>query len=140
MWPLYLNRVVGAPDDLFVIEEKSIFEDKDGHYVYQISNAKFGDPFPPVLEVKRQPVTVKKLQFPFLGIWNFLEVQFEDGSDIGIESLVAGEMAFSGESAEQWNGKEVVLDTGAQWALRPGDLVDVNLSADTDQCAGHSDL
>ena len=45
-WPLYLNRVVGAPDNMRVVEEKSIMEDESGHFVYQVTNSSFGDPIP----------------------------------------------------------------------------------------------
>ena len=128
IWPLFVNRIVGAPLDVFVIEQKSILEDEQGHYVYQITNAKMGQTFPEVLQVKKQRIEQQASVFPFLGIWNFRVCKLIDPPVSGLETLITGELTPPSGNANEWSGDEVVIDTGEQWVLRPGDLAYVNLS------------
>jgi hypothetical protein len=90
-----------------------------------------GETFPEVLKVKRQPVTLEEIRIPFLGIWTFQAIRFENESEIHDESLIVGELEIDGGSVFDWQGDSVILDSGAQWVLRPGDLVSVNLSGES---------
>lgn len=129
IWPLDLRSVIGAPDGIFV-EEGTINQDDQGSYIYQVTNANLLDTLPELLEVERKPVTVQKREIPFLGIWNFVEVSFDNGSEGDSLSLIIGELDLDGESAADWQGNTVTIDSGTQRPLRPGDLVEVNLSED----------
>ncbi|MGI9471240.1 MAG: HlyD family efflux transporter periplasmic adaptor subunit [Rubripirellula sp.] len=130
IWPLYVNRIVSAPMDVFVVEEKSILKDEEGDYVYQITNAKMGQTFPELLKVKKQRIELQPTVFSFLGIWNFRVVKLIDESVFGLETLIAGEITAPSGLAVDWEGDTIVIDTGKQWILRPGDLAYVNLSGD----------
>lgn len=128
IWPLFVNRIVGAPEDISIIEEKSIREDELGHYVYQVMNAQLGDAAPEVLEVAKHRVTRGTRRISFLGIWTFREVQFAGSPPLSPTTMIVGELDEESAANPAWNRDKIVIDSGAQWVLRPGDLVSVNLS------------
>lgn len=132
VWPLgVINRIIGADAELDLVEEDAILQDEQGHYVYQLANASMGETFPEILKVRRQDVTLEDIRIPFLGIWTFQAVRFKSQDELHDESLIIGELEFKGRSNSDWDGQSVILDSGAQWVLRPGDLVNVNLAGDS---------
>ena len=127
VWPLNLREMVGGPDNVQMIEERSLRQEGDTYYVWKVTNAQFGDTLPRVLEVERQTVTPLPLRIPFLGNWIFRAVAFADPNAVDEKSLVIGDAKIENGDASQWNGGPVVIDSVEQWMLRPGDLVKVNL-------------
>ncbi len=133
IWPLKLNRMMGTPAEVTLVEEKSIHHDDEGAFVYRVSNAKLNDVLPKILKVKRQRLVENDLRIPFLGNWVFRSVSFLDddgGSEtLSLDTIYIGELEQGPSAASNWDGESVVLDAGAQWMLRPGDLVTVDLSS-----------
>ncbi len=129
IWPLELNRVLGAPEQIRIVEKDTIIDfDTDDPYVYRVVNSKYGETLPELLEVEKQPIRLLDLEIPFLGIWTFHHVEFVNSSLVDSQSLIIGELSFDDNSEANWDGSTVMLDSGSQWVLRPGDLVDVDLS------------
>lgn len=128
VWPVKLNRLMGAGDELTLVEKESILRDADGPYIYMVENAGLRETLPPVMKVRKQRLTENELQFPFLGIWSFQSVRFEDPTNIDENSIYAGELETGDIKPSEWTGDSVALDSGAQWLLRPGDLVSIDIS------------
>ncbi|GAA5510098.1 efflux RND transporter periplasmic adaptor subunit [Novipirellula caenicola] len=134
IWPLKLNRMMGTPAEVTLVEEKSIHHDDEGAFVYRVTNATLDGILPKILKVKRQRLIENDLRIPFLGNWVFRSVSFVDDDGgrqtLPQETIYVGELVDDSVSASGWDGESVVLDAGAQWMLRPGDLVMVDLSND----------
>ncbi|QDT08194.1 efflux RND transporter periplasmic adaptor subunit [Planctomycetes bacterium K23_9] len=128
IWPIKLNRLMGAPDELMVVEEKSILRDAQGAYIYAIANAKLKETMPRILKVKKVRITENDFRVPFLGNWIFRAVTFDDPSSIDELTLYTGELETGDKDPSEWEGDGVMVDSGSQWMLRPGDLVKVDLS------------
>ncbi|EMI42608.1 membrane fusion protein [Rhodopirellula sp. SWK7] len=132
VWPLQLNRMMGTPDDVVLVEEDAIVHDDSGAFVYVISNAKLREPIPSVLKVRPQRLIENDLRIPFLGNWIFRSVTFvnDDGTpaDMSRTSLYIGKIEDGEAAPSNWDGESVALDAGSVWMLRPGDLVTVDLA------------
>ena len=126
IWPLDLGAIVNGDTDALVVEDGAIFENDGKSYVWLLANARFGEPLPAVLKVEKTEVLPSGLRVSFLGNWIFQKVSFVDES-IDADSVVTGKLSFKDVSEEKWDGESVILDSGMQWALRPGDLVSVEL-------------
>lgn len=130
VWPLRLNQMMGVPDDVILVEEKSILRDENGSYIYVVTNAKLHDTFPEFLKVRKQPIIETEMRVPFLGNWEFHSVTFADDAPPNLETLYVGQLEIEGQEPLQWAGEHVSLDSGSQWMLRPGDLVNVDLTGE----------
>ncbi|QEG02264.1 Macrolide export protein MacA [Stieleria maiorica] len=133
IWPLKLNKIIGAPDNILVVEENSIERDAGGDYVWVATNARFGERLQEVTTVRKHYLTVLDARLPFLGNWVFRPVLFQqnndnDGEKIDRESLITGKLEYPDDDRANWDGKSVVVDGGAHWVLRPGDLVSASVS------------
>ncbi|EMI20396.1 membrane-fusion protein [Rhodopirellula maiorica SM1] len=141
IWPLKLNRMMGTPPEVTLVEEKSIHHDDEGAFVYRVTNATLDGILPKILKVQRQRLIEHDLRIPFLGNWIFRSVSFLDdqGDSIKLpqETIYVGELADGPSAASAWDGESVVLDAGAQWMLRPGDLVSVDLSSNDAELGFH---
>lgn len=132
VWPLQLNRMMGTPDDVVLVEEDAIVHDDSGAFIYVISNAKLREPIPSVLKVRPQRLIENDLRIPFLGNWIFRSVTFvnDDGTaaDMSRTALYIGKIEDGEAAPSNWDGESVALDAGSVWMLRPGDLVTVDLA------------
>ncbi len=133
IWPLNLNEIVGAPRGAYVVEESAIVHGDDGSYVWQVINAQVGQKLPEILEVQKRPVQPLKSRIRFLGEWVFQQVQFdsvETDSAIPLTptTMICGHLEFPDGNVATWDGHSAVVEQRQQWMLRPGDLVNVNLS------------
>ncbi|WP_442508989.1 efflux RND transporter periplasmic adaptor subunit [Novipirellula sp. SH528] len=141
IWPLKLNRMMGTPAEVTLVEEKSIHHDDEGAFVYRVTNAKLNDVLPKILKVERQRLIENDLRIPFLGNWVFRSVSFldDDGGNetLSLDTIYIGELEKGPSAASDWDGESVVLDAGAQWMLRPGDLVSVDLSSNDAEFGFH---
>ncbi len=147
IFPLQFDKILGIqnnamansataksaePNGNFFIVENAIYEDEKTPFIYVVDEVKFGDLFPSRLTVTKQRVKKNKLQVSYLGQLVFesvslLEPIFVDDDSLYISALEIEGRADS-EVANQWTGSEVVLDSGPHWMLRPGDLVDIDIS------------
>lgn len=127
VWPLKISQIIGGQTGLLMVEEGAIESDGDESFVWLIKDVRFGDTMPELVKVEKRKVTPGTLRLPFLGNWVFQQITFDDNS-IDSESLLAGKLEFPDIEPSEWDGESVVLDSGQQWMLRPGDLVNVNLN------------
>ncbi|QDV25609.1 efflux RND transporter periplasmic adaptor subunit [Aureliella helgolandensis] len=152
IWPIQLNKLIGADEDLLLIEETSILRDDQGAYFYIAENARLRDVLPKVFHVRKVRILENDLRIPFLGNWIFRSVTLKNSSTSQDESLphathseslpsaakapaevtptsmYVGKIETNGTSPEAWTGDRVILESGIQWMLRPGDLLTANLS------------
>jgi translation initiation factor IF-1 len=93
-----------------------------------------GQEFPEsrVLEVSKLRIKKEELQLPFLGNWIFRQITIADDSIDLEKTLVAGKLALSQGEANQWSGTRVRIDAKRNWRIRPGDVVQVDLSSKRD--------
>ncbi|OYP34923.1 efflux RND transporter periplasmic adaptor subunit [Rhodopirellula sp. MGV] len=132
IWPLKLNKIIGAPENILVVEENSIEHDDQGDYVWVATNGKFGERLKEVTLVEKHYVSVLDARIPFLGNWVFRPVLFlsntkDGGVKVDHDSLITGKLEFPDDDRTNWDGRSVVVDGGPHWMLRPGDLVTASL-------------
>lgn len=130
IWPLKLNKIIGAPEHVLLVEENSLEHDAEGAYVWVATNARFGQKLQEVTKVRKHYVSVLDMRIPFLGNWVFRPVVFAPAAaaQVDRESLITGKLEFPDGERSRWDGESVVIDGGAHWMLRPGDLVSASLA------------
>jgi multidrug efflux pump subunit AcrA (membrane-fusion protein) len=108
------------------VDEHAIHQDGDQYYVWKVSNyLDVVERKSPVLNVERLNVIPGDLRMDWLGLWTFREVSLVDGQDFDYEKdFVAGKLS----QDEPLLGGKLLWDR-QWWRLRPGDLVEVDLSA-----------
>ncbi len=129
IWPLKISEIIGGPKGVFLVEEEAIEHVGDSSFVWVMKDVRFGTTMPEMVKVERRKVIPSETSFSFLGNWKFKQVTFEDGA-IEKERLLAGKLEFIDIDRSEWDNESLVVDTGQQWMLRPGDLVDVTLDPD----------
>lgn len=132
IWPLKISEIVGGADNVLMVEEGAIEKDGDQSYVWFIKDVSFGETISDMVKVERRNVELGSIRLPFLGNWVFQQIRFDDKS-IDKEGLLAGKLEFPDIKRSEWDGESLVVDSGEQWMLRPGDLVNVNLNPDQGQ-------
>ncbi|MCO8121602.1 HlyD family efflux transporter periplasmic adaptor subunit [Stieleria sp. TO1_6] len=128
VWPLQINSIIGVADDTQLVEEDAIETTTDGSYVWLMSNASKGEPIPDLVKLEKRKVELLDLRIPYLGNWVFRQVKFV-GDAPSPRCLLAGQLEFPDDDRQLWDQTSLVFDSGPQWMLRPGDLVQVNLSS-----------
>ncbi|MEO1524341.1 MAG: HlyD family efflux transporter periplasmic adaptor subunit [Planctomycetota bacterium] len=135
IWRLDFGFLPGSDGTELFVDEKALLQDEQGPYLWQITNATTHSNPPPdrLLKVRRLRVALGPLKIPYLGSYVFQQVVVDDPEfEVG-KNLVAGKLTVADGTPEQWNGDSIRLVTDGQWMLRPGDLVQVDLSSrDTD--------
>ncbi|PHQ33825.1 efflux RND transporter periplasmic adaptor subunit [Rhodopirellula bahusiensis] len=143
LWPLRLNRMMGTPEDVILVEEESIHRDERGAYIYVVTNSKLRERLPDVVKVRQQRLVENDLKIPFLGNWVFRSVQMINENnkpiEVDLDSFYVGKIVGDpskepvdatpgGTPPKNWDGESFVLDPGSEWKLRPGELVTVDLA------------
>ncbi len=131
VWPTKYDFLPGAQQNMNFLAEDAILQDKDGHFVWRVENMQVGDEIPEdrILQVTKVRVEKGELQLPFLGNWLFRQVTFPNDSIDFEKTLVAGKMSLPIEHANVWNGDQVRLQLKRSWKIRPGDVVQIDLTA-----------
>lgn len=132
VWPINVGQIVGSENGMFVVEENAIETDGNSSYVWVFKDIMFGDTMPESVKVRKVEVQPSEIRVPFLGNWVFRQVTFLDDS-IQPTNLIAGKLEFPDNERVEWDGETLFVDSGQQWMLRPGDLVDVNLNPEMSQ-------
>lgn len=129
--PLNLGPVLSGSEQLFA-EEESIHHDDEGAFLWKAVNRRLGEVAHGnnrLLEVEKLRIDAGSVSVPFLGNWNFTPVSVRSDQDFDPErDLIAGKLIVEEGDADSWNGKWMLYDRGG-WLLRPGELVQVELSA-----------
>ncbi len=137
VWPMKYDFLPGAEQGMNFLAEEVILEDDLGHFVWKVDNLSLGQELPAdrVINVSKLRVEKGELQLPFLGNWLFRQVRVLDGLADIEKTLVAGKLSLPPEQANAWNGSQVRIESKRNWKIRPGDVVQVDLSAKS-QAAG----
>jgi multidrug efflux pump subunit AcrA (membrane-fusion protein) len=130
VWPMKYDFLPGETAGMNFIAEDAILDDELGSYVWKVDNLQMGDIFPDdrLLTVSKLRIEKESLQLPFLGSWLFRQIKVMDDSIDLKRAFVAGKLSLSPEQAKQFNGNQVRIEAKRQWAIRPGDIVQVDLS------------
>lgn len=130
IWRLDFKFLPGAREGMLFAEEDALLQDEEGYYLWQVTNATTHtrSPGDHKFSVRKLRITPGTLKIPYLGNWVFQQIQVDDNEFDPAVNLVVGKLNVSEGTPEEWNGDTVLLDSGGQWMLRPGDLVKVDLS------------
>ncbi|MEM8670470.1 MAG: HlyD family efflux transporter periplasmic adaptor subunit [Planctomycetota bacterium] len=133
IWRLTLPFIQGSDADALYVDEAAILDDGQGPYLWQITNATIQNRSlqEQIFDVRKLRVTPREKKIPFFGDLVFQQIDITDPEFDPNVHLVVGEIAVSDGLPEQWNGSQIVLDSGVRWMLRPGELVKVDLSNQT---------
>jgi biotin carboxyl carrier protein len=121
-----------APDHPghFAIDSKAVHRDKNGYYVWKITNRTLQTSSletNPVLSVEKLRVDAVDYRVSLLGLFTLTAIKIKSGSKFRKETdLIAGEL-FPQKVAKAFDGDTVLLDR-SRWMLRPGDVVSVDVS------------
>ncbi|MFK8112195.1 MAG: HlyD family secretion protein [Rubripirellula sp.] len=128
--PGYEQGVCYAPID-------AIRTDDQGTFLWQVDNLTTDQTLPldRLLKVQKLRVELGDARIPFLGNWIFQEVKFDHSKFDPATNVIAGKLTVAEGDPDQWDGDTVRVDRSNQWMLRPGDLVQVDLSTN-DGAAG----
>ena len=131
VWPMKYDFLPGADQNMNFLAEEAILEDAQGNFVWRVDSLTMGQEFPEdrVLEVSKLRIEKGDLQLPFLGNWMFRQVTIADESVDLEKTFVAGKLTLPPAEANQWNGSKVRIDAKRNWRIRPGDVVQVDLSS-----------
>ncbi|MEP3477904.1 MAG: HlyD family efflux transporter periplasmic adaptor subunit [Fuerstiella sp.] len=131
-WRLDFKFLPGAEKGMLFVAEEALLKDENGWYLWMITNATVDSGLPPdgKFKVRRLPVQLGERKLPFLGNWMFQQVIVDDSEFVASRNMVAGRLLVEEGTPEQWNGDTLKIDSGGQWMLRPGDLVNVNLAVE----------
>lgn len=130
VWPMKYDFLPGETAGMNFIVEDAILDDELGSYVWKVDNLQMGDIFPAdrLLTVSKLRIEKESLQLPFLGSWLFRQIKVLDDSIDLEKTFVAGKLSLSPVKAKQFDGNQVRIEAKRQWAIRPGDIVQVDLS------------
>lgn len=114
----------------FAIDSKAVHRDKDGYYVWKVTNRTLQTSSletNPVLKVEKLRVEAVDYRVSLLGLFTLTAIRIKNGSQFRRETdLIAGEL-FPQKLAESFDGETILLDRSG-WMLRPGDVVSVDVS------------
>lgn len=130
-WRLDFQFFEGAETGKHYAPIEAIHTDAEGEFVWKINNLTAHDSLPEdrILQVEKMRVTTRQKNLSFLGNWVFDEVEFQDTSFDPTTNLIAGKLQVCVGEPEDWNGTELFIEKSkGQWLLRPGDVVQVDLS------------
>ena len=131
IWRLDFKFLPGAEEDTLYVAENALLQDADGYYLWMIDNMTIETQRSPTdsqLKVSKIRVTPGPMKIPYLGNWVFQQVVVNDDRFDPAVNMVVGELNVSEGEPANWNGDTVIRSSGGQWMLRPGDLVEVDLS------------
>lgn len=126
-----LKFIPGAKDGDLFIEQTAIHRDKEGAYLWMVTNSTIQKRSASggVMKVRKLRVTPGDLIVPYLGELIFQNVTVDDDEYEPATHFIVGPLTLSDSMTEPWEGDSVMLQSEAQWLLRPGDLVKVDLSS-----------
>lgn len=138
LWRMDFEFLPDAPQGTYYIETKAIRRDEQGRFVWKCVNAKVGGRIPKLLQVSKLRITPGDRSIPFLGNWTFQTITVNQGEVFDPSSdFFVGELVVDSGMPDDWNGDRVMLDSGGDWMLRPGDLVNVDLNDNSETAIGN---
>ncbi|MFN3192471.1 MAG: efflux RND transporter periplasmic adaptor subunit [Aureliella sp.] len=131
MWRVDFKFLPGSETGRLHAPEQAIDRDEEGSFLWMIESIQAGENLPKdgLVSVRKVRIELGKNRIPFLGNWMFQEIELKDPDFDPAKNLIAGQIEFqTGLSSEDWDGRQLMVDRGAQWLVRPGDVVRVDLS------------
>ncbi len=139
IFPLNTDFVDGKMDWMLA-EVRTIHHDDEGDHVWRITNRRFGEVslgLNAVLEVEKVRVKRGEQTIPFLGNWELTPITVVGDDTLDPEQdLLAGQVTVSGSESASWNGHSVLFNHD-EWNLRPGDLLNIDLSSKASEAGLH---
>ncbi len=137
IWRINFDFLPGALEKQMFAEIGSIHQDGNGDFfVFKVLNRKVGERATAenrVMQVSKVRVQVHDKKIPFLGNWTFQHIEPFPGEtlDPAID-MVVGEIKSSDseEVLSDFDGEFILLEKKS-WMIRPGDLVQVDLSSES---------
>ncbi|HBE69710.1 MAG TPA: hypothetical protein DDW52_16310, partial [Planctomycetaceae bacterium] len=129
-WKLDFSFLPGADEGKLYAPDEAIYQDAEGDFVWRVTDLTIDQNLPPdrTVSVERMSVERATTRIPFLGNWNFQEVVVNDDSFDPQQDLIVGKLKTSDNDPGNWRGDKVLISRDADWMVRPGDLVRVDLS------------
>lgn len=136
LWRVDLDILPETEDGIWYMPANGIYEDDRGSFVWKVADLKIGEPVRRVLTLKKLYVNPGDVSIPFLGKMRFRTVEIAPGQEFDPKAdFFVGEVRIAGGDTKTWAGGKMLLDAGDRWLLRPGDVVDVDLTPQS-QAAG----
>lgn len=129
LWRVDLDILPDVPEGVYYMPESGMRTDAQGNYVWRVTNLSAGESSKRVLKVAKLYVSPGGIRVPFLGQAFFRTVEVLPGQEFNpAADFFATDVLVGGEPSQGWSGDRLVLGTDQRWLLRPGDLVQVDLS------------
>ena len=129
-WRVAFSFLPGAEEGAMFAVEDAIHRDEKGRFVWKIDNVHVNESLPSdrIAKVSKLRVRLGNTKLPFLGNWLFQQI-IPVGNGFDPErDLIAGKLTGIEGEADEWEGEKILIDRSSQWMVRPGDLVQVDLS------------
>ena len=130
-WRFNFQFFEGAESGKHYAPIDAIHSDADGKFVWRVTNLTVHDPLPEdrTLQVEKMRIDTLGSNLSFLGDWVLSEIKFQDTTFDPDQDLIAGKLQVASGEPDDWVGSEIVIEKSkGQWLLRPGDIVQVDLS------------
>ena len=139
LWPANFDFLPGNKEKTFSIEERSIQRDDNGQFIWRAKNRVMNESITDenrLLKVEKVYIKVSDRRIPFLGNWVFRGFEpVEEGTIDPKKDLFVGAITVDEGKPEDFDGDSILMDD-ERWSLRPGDLVQVDLSGSKNLSAG----
>ncbi len=135
-WRLDFPFLPGAEAGKLYAPAQAIRHDDQGPFLWKVTNLTLNDPLPAdrLLAVEKLRVNVNPVRLPFLGTWVFNQVVLADSTFDPAANMIVGKLQTPTGDPDRWNGSQVIVEKNqGQWMLRPGDLVEVDISENNPQ-------
>tara|TARA_R110002049_G_scaffold46487_1_gene135124 strand:+ start:67568 stop:69202 length:1635 start_codon:yes stop_codon:yes gene_type:complete len=129
-WRTLFSFLPGADQGLTFAIEEAIHADELGPFVWKIENFRVGESMPKdrLAKVSKLRVRLGSTKLPFLGNWLFQQIEFPNDEFDAEQDLIAGKLSGIDGPVSQWDGDEILIERSSPWLVRPGDIVQVDLS------------
>lgn len=132
LWKVGLKMLPKVSKGTYYMPETALRKDDVGDYVWRIDNLDVSSNKDRTFNVEKFYLKLGDVRVPFLGRAYFQTVQVLPDQKFNPDSdFFATEVLVNGEPASNWEGDTMQLGTGQRWLLRPGDLVQVDLSGNS---------
>ena len=129
LWQFNLGLLPDTPPDTYFMPEASIYSEGNRNFVWKIANLKVGQPRKRLLNVEKLYVQPGNISVPLLGTKMFRTLQVNEGQAFNpVTDVFAAEIRSGGELVQDWDGTQLILADAERWLMRPGDVLDVDLS------------
>ncbi len=135
MWRIDFQFLPGIEEGKYYVAEEALRRDAEGPFVWRVLDMTVAENLPEgnIIQVAKMRVELGASRIPFLGNWVFQEIAVKDSTFDPNLNLVAGKLTVAEGDPDDWVGDRIRVDRDMQWKVRPGDLVQVDLSDGTSQ-------